>query len=86
MKDDLIALGASILMLLGCVGLYTLGRGFEIIGFPTYQVLAALPIAFGVWLICALADPQKYRRVIPFFSNMIFCTTVFTGLFIFTWK
>ena len=69
-------------LLLGCcVILYALQGFFEAYGFPTAQVLCALPVAFLVWAVSAWTDSPKYATTIDFLASMTFATTVFTGVF-----
>lgn len=81
-KDDLIILGISVALLLDCIALYFLMGLYQRFGFPTKEVVYALPLALLTYGISALADPKKYATVTAFFATMIFGMSVFTGMFI----
>ena len=79
--DDLYMFGVSIMLLLACIFLYVNCGAWAKFGFPTTQMLCALPIAFAIWGVCAFVDPKIYASWLVLLSCTICGTAVFTGTF-----
>jgi hypothetical protein len=81
-KEGFLFICMSSGLLTCCICIYCLLGLWSKFGFPTNQVLWAIPVALPMSLLVALVEPQKYGTFFSFLGSMIFGTTVFTGLYI----
>lgn len=85
-KEEMIGMIISFLLLADCIALYFLLGLWPRFGFPTYEVLAALPISLATWGICAVTDSKKYVKPMTFVATVTFGATVYTGMFLMLWR
>jgi hypothetical protein len=76
-RDSKVALCAALVLL--CCAMFFWFVSMRQTYFPTKQVLISLPVAFAVWVLCAVVDPEKYRSFISFCAGMVFGSTVVTA-------